>query len=72
MSAAFRRFINGIASSRDLFGPQAPVVRPASNGPAADADALRGDWGRVGQDLRRAIERGRAEFGSTAPKPQAE
>jgi hypothetical protein len=40
-------FLRGMAIALDLGATMAPSARVLSRGPAADADALRGDWNRA-------------------------
>ncbi len=51
----FRRFLNGFASAFDLYGRIGVSNRP--RGFERDAIALRGDWHKVGLDLRKAMSK---------------
>lgn len=53
----FRRLLRGVGSIIDLFGTRPPARPGLRGGPAADAEAIAGDWQEVGNDLRRAMAR---------------
>lgn len=59
---AFRHgFLKGLAAPALLFNvdavPAPIAVAPLTVPPRTDAEALAGDWQRVGDDLRRALAR---------------
>ncbi len=49
-------FYSGIRSAFDISGGYWPIP-DLSTGPARDAAALAGDWGRIGGDLQAAMDR---------------
>jgi len=59
----WRGFWRGLGAPALIFGAtaplppiEAPVIPPPSTG-RSDLDAMRGDWMRVGQDLRTVMQR---------------
>jgi hypothetical protein len=60
----FDVFFEGFFKAFDLTGSYTPVITidDLQDGPQKDADAWRGDWMAVGNDLRYAIERYQREF----------
>jgi hypothetical protein len=51
----FRRLLRGAGSILDLFGTRDRTTSRRRGGLATDAEAIAGDWRRVGDDLRRAV-----------------
>ena len=57
LNAIFRRsFISGVGSVMSLQGKSVPLTKPyiPHRDTRRDADAIRGDWERVGRQLARA------------------
>jgi hypothetical protein len=49
-------FLKGFVSAFDITGQTLLDIPDLRNGFQRDAEALRGDWQRVGSDLRRAMD----------------
>lgn len=54
-------FLRGVGSAVDLFGVSGTPSMEILRGQAADRDAIARDWRRVGEDLRKSMERFRDE-----------
>lgn len=57
-------FWASFATALDIFGSFSPRITVADleNGPQKDSIALRGDWQRVGTDIRTAMDKVQYEF----------
>jgi len=57
--AGVTHFIYGISSAFNLFGNSETRIgfEDFANGPGRDAAALRGDWSRVGMDIKFSMEK---------------
>lgn len=68
MTKHLRNILRGVGSILDVCpAERRGKVHPPSR---SDADALRGDWERVGQDLHNAIQATARESGVHAEPPQ--
>ncbi|MDR1100022.1 MAG: hypothetical protein LBL28_06015 [Treponema sp.] len=50
-----RAFLNGFMSAFDISGHALISIPDLDSGFKKDREALRGDWQRVGEDMRRAM-----------------
>jgi hypothetical protein len=54
-SNGFHAFLKGFASAFDITGQAFISIPDLDTGFQRDCEALRGDWQRVGDDMRRAM-----------------
>jgi hypothetical protein len=52
---ALRAFLKGFASAFDISGQSLISIPDLDSGFQQDREAIRGDWQRVGDDMRRAM-----------------
>ena len=71
VNRAFHNFVRGVGSAIELAPAGAPLrLRRKLGLPRSDADALKGDWQRVGGDLRRAVAREAEKLGEHVEQEQ--
>jgi hypothetical protein len=54
-NGTLRAFLKGFASAFDITGQSFISIPDLNSGFQNDCEALRGDWQRVGDDMRRAM-----------------